>query len=98
VDRSRFLTVEVLDNTGFNTHLPHAGVVVHLIDQSGPACRRAATELCLNEYRSQVPLSSTRPFTNLMSTDATWAGHGWSVEVGPSHGGMWDLTVTKERA
>lgn len=99
IDPLRFLTVEVLDDSGFNSHLPHAGVVVHLIDQSGSACgRTSSADRCLNEYRGQVPQSGARPFTDLMTTGARWSGRGWSVEVGRSHGGMWDLTVTKERS
>lgn len=96
IDRYRFLTVEVLDNSGFNSHLPHSGVVVHEIDQTPTACGSGGrTEPCLNEYRTQLPVSGTAPFVDLLGDGATWSAQGWSVAVAARGGGNWTITVGK---
>ena len=94
LDHYHFLTVEALDNTGFDKHLPHPGVVVHEIDQTPTTCRSGgAAEPCLNEYRTQFPVSGTAPFVDLLGDGATWSAQGWSVAVAARGGENWTITV-----
>lgn len=95
IDDARFLTVEALTNTGFDAHLPRSGIVVHEIDQSPTACRSGADTPCLNEYRSQLPISGTRPFTDLLGDGSTWSGRGWSISVSSSGNGSWTVSVNR---
>lgn len=95
IDDARFLTVEALTNTGFDSHLPRSGIVVHEIDQSPTACRSGTETPCLNEYRSQVPVSGTRPFTDLLGDGSTWSGRGWSITVSSSGSGSWTVSVNR---
>lgn len=95
IDDARFLTVEALANTGFDSHLPRSGIVVHEIDQSPTACRAGADTPCLNEYRSQLPISGTRPFTDLLGDGSTWSGRGWSITVSSSGNGSWTVSVNR---
>lgn len=95
IDDARFLTVEALTNTGFDAHLPRSGIVVHEIDQSPTACRSGAETPCLNEYRSQLPISGTRPFTDLLGDGSTWSGGGWSISVSSSGNGSWTVSVNR---
>lgn len=95
IDDARFLTVEALTNTGFDAHLPRSGIVVHEIDQSPTACRSGADTPCLNEYRSQLPISGTRPFTDLLGDGSTWSGGGWSISVSSSGNGSWTVSVNR---
>ncbi len=95
IDDARFLTVEALANTGFDSHLPRSGIVVHEIDQSPTACRSGADTPCLNEYRSQLPISGTRPFTDLLGDGSTWSGRGWSISVSSSGNGSWTVSVNR---
>lgn len=92
IDDLRFLTVEVLSNSGFNSHLPVPGVVVHEIDQSPAACRGAGdTRPCVNEYRKQPVRSGTAPFTDLLGVGSTWSGSGWAIRVVQSTGDSWTV-------
>ena len=96
LDQYRFLTVEALDATGFDDHLPHSGVVVHEIDQTPTTCRSgAATQPCQNEYRTQLPLSGKAPYTDLLGAGSAWSGRGWSIKVAVDGGGGWSVTVGK---
>jgi hypothetical protein len=96
LDGYRFLTVEALDATGFDDHLPQSGVVVHEIDQTPTTCGSgAATRPCQNEYRTQLPLSGKAPYTDLLGAGSTWSGRGWSIKVAVDGGGGWSVTVGK---
>jgi hypothetical protein len=92
----RLLSVEVLPNTGFDSHLPHAGVVVHDIDQSSDACGVRAPRLCVNEYRHQLPLSATAPYTQLLTVGASYQGEGWKLTVVRAEQERWTIAMTKE--
>ncbi|MFM8530502.1 MAG: hypothetical protein ACKOD2_12675 [Ilumatobacteraceae bacterium] len=92
IDSLSFLSVEVLGNSGNYSYLPSAGVIVHEIDQRPTACRGGTgTDPCLNEYRSQVPLSGTRPFTDLLGDGSTWSGRGWNIEIRRGVDGLWNI-------
>ena len=71
IDDHRMLTVEYLTPTGFDDHLPAAGVAIHLIDDS------AGTDV----LRVQDTLGSDPPHTDLLGAGEEWAGHGWQVRV-----------------
>ncbi len=92
IDDLRFLTVEVVSNSGFNSHLPAPGVVVHEIDQSPAACRGTGdSRPCVNEYRKQPVRSGTAPFTDLLGVGTTWSGSGWAIRVVQSTGDTWTV-------
>lgn len=95
LDDQRFLTVEVLDATGYNDFLPHSGVVVHEIDQSPTACRDQSGKTCLNEYRVQFPVSGVAPYTELLQPGNTWSGLGWSVTAIVWTDTGWEITVSR---
>ena len=65
------LTFEYLIPTGFDDHLPEAGVAVHLVDDS------AGT----NVLRVQDTLGSDPPHTDLLGAGDEWSGEGWQVRV-----------------
>ena len=91
----KFLTVEVLDNRGFDDFLAAPGVVVTQIDQSPSGCRsRSSGEMCLDELRRQTPLSSPSPYTTLMGPGTSWSGQGWTVKVVSAHDGTWTIQIT----
>jgi hypothetical protein len=94
VDAERFLTIEVLDNSGYNAHLPAPGVAVHLVDQRPDVCRtRAGEAVCTNELRHQTPLGSAAPNTDLFGPGERWQGEGWTVNV-VSAGPVWIIDVS----
>lgn len=95
LDETRFLTVELLEATGFNDHLPHSGIVVHEIDQTPTACSDRGGRPCLNEYRLQYPVSGTVPYTDLLQAGATWSGLGWSITHLVRTDSGWDVTVER---
>ena len=98
LDDLRFITVEVLDNTGFNDHLPEAGVAIHLIDQRPSACGSPSGS-CVNELRRQVPLLGAAPHTDLLGEGEAWEGEGWTVTVaqapraGSPDNGTWTIAI-----
>jgi hypothetical protein len=71
LDDHRMLTFEYLIPTGFDDHLPEAGVAVHLVDDS------AGT----NVLRVQDTLGSDPPHTDLLGAGDEWSGEGWQVRV-----------------
>jgi hypothetical protein len=94
LDEFRFITVELLDNTGFNDHLPESGIAIHLIDQRPEACYRTGSDApCVNELRQQTPLRTISPHTDLLGAGEEWSGQGWTVRVEES-GPVWTVTVT----
>ncbi len=94
LDDDRFITVELLANTGFDAHLPTSGIAVHLIDQSPSACHSAgSTTTCLNEQRFQPTLGSQPPHTDLFTDGETFIGEGWTVAVTQTADG-WTVAVS----
>ena len=71
VDDHRVLTVEYRTATGLDAHLPEPGVVVHLVDDS------AGTAI----QRTQVPLGSSSPHTDLLGAGDSLVANGWSIDV-----------------
>ena len=80
LDDSRLVTVELLVPEGPNSHLPHAGVAVHLVDQSADACD-AAGGLCTGEQRGQRPLTDGAEHTDLLDAGESISTDGWTVTV-----------------
>jgi len=72
IDDNRLLTVEYLTPTGFDDHLPYAGIAVHLIVDTG-----AGTGI----DRSQRVLGSPPPHTDLLIEGTSLTAEGWTVTV-----------------
>jgi hypothetical protein len=68
VDDHRFITVELLAATGFDDHLPHSGIAVHLVGGS-------------DENRTQQPLAGVAPFADLVDLGETLTTNGWRISV-----------------
>ncbi len=71
VDDHRVLTVEFRSATGLDSTLPESGVVVHLVDDSTG----------IGVLRTQVPLGSSPPHTDLLGAGDSLVANGWSIEV-----------------
>jgi M6 family metalloprotease-like protein len=71
VDEHRVVTVELLTPTGYNAHLPEAGIAVHLVDDS------TGTGI----DRTQQPLVGEPPFTDLLGAGERITVHGWTITV-----------------
>ena len=72
VDEHRVLTLEYRTTTGFDAHLPEAGVAVHLVDDS------AGTGV----LRVQLPVHTDRePFTDLLGAGDVLERDGWRIGV-----------------
>jgi hypothetical protein len=72
IDEHRLLSVEYRTPTGFDDHLPEAGVAVHLIDDT------AGTGV----ERVQLPVhTDVAPFTDLLGPGDVLTRDGWRIEV-----------------
>lgn len=71
IDEHRMLTFEYLTPTGFDDHLPEAGVAVHLVDDAAGG----------DVLRVQDTLGSAPPHTDLLGAGDEWSGEGWRVRV-----------------
>ena len=72
VDEHRLVSIEARTPTGFDDHLPEAGVAVHEIDD------RAG----IGVLRVQVPLhTDVVPFTDLLGAGDVLVVDGWRIEV-----------------
>ena len=92
LDAHRLLTIEYLDRSGYDDHLPAAGVAIHLVSDT------AGTDAGTGMSRSQTPLGSAAPHTDLLTAGASFTAEGWSISVlsvdasgarvaiGPTHG------------
>jgi hypothetical protein len=69
LDDHRFITVELLVNEGFDSHLPATGIAVHLIDETSGG-------------RTQTPLIGLAPYDDLLAQGETLTTTGWRVAVG----------------
>ncbi|HEY4609929.1 MAG TPA: hypothetical protein VIH06_12010, partial [Ilumatobacteraceae bacterium] len=69
LDDHRFITVELLTNEGFDSHLPATGVAVHLVDET-------------SEPRTQTPLIGLAPYNDLLGRGETLTTNGWRIAVG----------------
>jgi hypothetical protein len=81
LDEHRLLTVELLVPTGYDDHLPEAGIAVHLIDQSPAACGHTDGAPCTGFDRRQIVLGSTAPHTDLLTTGEHLEAEGWRIGV-----------------
>ena len=71
LDTHRVLTVEFLTASGFDDHLGHGGVAIHLIDDTAGE----------REQRSQQPLGSAPPHLDLMRAGEQFSAYGWTITV-----------------
>jgi hypothetical protein len=71
LDVHRMLTIELLTPTGFNEHLDHAGIAVHLIDDRSGA----------RELRDQEPLVGGAPYLDLLQSGDHLEVEGWRIDV-----------------
>jgi hypothetical protein len=69
LDDHRLITVELLTATGFDDHLRHSGVAVHLVVGS-------------DENRTQQPLVAAAPFDDLIDLGEMLTTNGWRISVG----------------
>src|SRR3954463_13804409 len=69
LDDHRFITIELLANEGFDTHLPATGVAVHLVDETSAP-------------RTQTPLVGLAPYDDLLAQGETLTTTGWRIAVG----------------
>jgi hypothetical protein len=96
IDAHRVLTVELLPDQGYDDHLAHTGVVVHLIDDSPEQC--GATTRCTDLERvQQIVAADNSDRTLLGSHDrATFAGRTVVVDAvdGASHTPTATITVS----
>jgi hypothetical protein len=94
LDEYRFVTVELLVNSGFDAHLPESGIAIHLVNQRPNACHStSSTTSCVNEEREQLTLGSTPPHTDLLTDGETVTVEGWAVRV-VSTGESWTVAVS----
>ena len=71
VDEHRVVTVELLRPSGFDAHLPEAGIAVHLVDDS------TGTDV----LRWQQARGSAPPHTDLLGASEVLDVAGWRIEV-----------------
>lgn len=69
IDDTTFLTVELLTPTGFDAHLPAAGIAIHRV-----VVRSGVVE-------SITPLVGSAPFTTLLGPTASLDVDGWRITV-----------------
>ena len=69
IDDTTFLTIELLTPTGFDAHLPTAGIAVHRV-----VVRSGIIE-------SITPLVGSAPFTTLLGPAASLDADGWRITV-----------------
>jgi hypothetical protein len=71
LDDDRMLTIELLTPTGFDDHLEHAGIAVHVVDHR-PGER---------ELRLQDPLGTAPPHLDLLQAGDELIAEGWQISV-----------------
>lgn len=71
VDEHSALTIELIEATGFDAHLPEHGIAVHLVDDAGGT----------GTARLQATLGSHAPHVDLLTAGETLTTHGWTIEV-----------------
>ncbi len=86
VTEHEIVTVELLVPTGFDAHLPEAGIAVHTVDDTG----RPVTD------RRQITFG-TPPFTDLAGPGDVVQVGGWSIEITSVDVGEGDLDAATAR-
>lgn len=85
VSAKSFLTVEVLLADGYDDHLAHSGVAVHLIDGTGPD-------------RVVTPLHADAPYDDLLAVGESLTARGWIIEVVAGAGSWWTISIAPPAA
>ena len=81
LDATRLLMVDYLAKQGFDSFLPHSGVTVTLVDQSGAACGHADATPCVGADRVQSTKVGTAPFYDMLVAGDSATVEGWSIGV-----------------
>ncbi len=97
IDDHHMLTVELLAPTGFDDHLPRAGVVVHVVNDSPEQC--GTTTRCTDLQRVQqiVGADAANPVNDVERTllgdgdTLTWAD--WRITIDTVRDGMAWITI-----
>lgn len=88
---NQLLTVEYIESSGLQKHLPESGITVTLVDSTSSAC---ATTDTTRSCRVQESLVGVAPFDDLLSTAGeSWEGSGWRVAVTSLDNGTASLSV-----
>lgn len=85
VDRSDFLTVEWLDNGGYNSHLPAGGVAVHSVSSKR------------GELYRVVPQFGAPPFDRLLQDGDRVVTRGWTIAVSKLADGSYQVHVRRQQ-
>ena len=85
VDRSDFLTVEVLDAAGYDAHLPASGVAIHAVTSKR------------GELYRVVPQFGTPPFDQLAQAGDRIVARGWTITVGQRSDGRFTVHVRRQQ-
>jgi hypothetical protein len=83
--RSAFVTVEALSNTGYDAHLPDAGVAVHTVTTKR------------GEIFRVVPEFGAPPFDHLLSDGARVEAGGWAIAVTRDNNGHFSVHVRRQQ-
>jgi hypothetical protein len=83
--RTAFVTVEALSNTGYDAHLPDAGVAVHTVTTKR------------GEIFRVVPEFAAPPFDHLLGDGARVEAGGWTVAVTRDSNGHFSVHVRRQQ-
>jgi hypothetical protein len=79
IDDHRALTIEQLPDSGYDDHLPSAGVVVHMIDDSPAQC--GATTRCTDLQRVQQIVAVDGGDRTLLRAGDVVTTDGWVLRI-----------------
>jgi hypothetical protein len=83
--RSAFVTVEALSNTGYDSHLPDAGVAVHTVTSKR------------GEIYRVVPEFGSPPFDHLLGDGQRVEANGWTIAVSRGSDGHFSVHVRRQQ-
>lgn len=88
VDDTTFLTVELLEPEGHDSHLPYPGIAVHRVTCTGD-------DVPVIEAIEPVTAGAEPPFTDLLQSKDSLTVDGWTVEVVEWSSDGWLVSVTR---
>jgi len=86
VDELTFLTVEVLVPSGYNAHLPSAGIAVHRVT-------RDLEDRSLLTVIQPITASGMPPFTDLLQSNGSISVDGWRIDATQWDDSRWLVAV-----
>lgn len=86
VDELTFLTVELLVPSGYNAHLPSAGIAVHRVT-------RDLEDRSLITFIQPITASGMPPFTDLLQSNGSISVDGWRIEATQWDDSRWLVAV-----